>query len=132
LALIKLDYWEKWGGREWEALGGVVRSFNGAQRKYEVVMIDAGDRTSSPDLARFLNVQQQGIPPDVIGREEHQIATLASSEALVSLEEVIGPARSACPVYQQPFLELGKYNGRLYALPVSGDMITLYIDLAAV
>ena len=132
MARIRLDYWEKWGGREWEAMAGVVRSFNAAQHRYEVVMIEAGDRTSSPDLAKFLNAQQQGIPPDVIGLESHQIAALAASEALVSLEEVIGPAQLTCATYQQPFLELGKYDGKLYALPVSGDIVTLYVNLGAV
>lgn len=132
MARSRLDYWEKWGGREWEAMAGVVRSFNAAQRRYEVVMIEAGDRTSSPDLAKFLNAQQQGIPPDVVGLEDHQIAALASRQALVSLEELIEPAQLAYTGYQQPFFELGKYNGKLYALPVSGDIVTLYVNLGAV
>jgi len=113
-------------------MAGVVRSFNAAQRRYEVVMIEAGDRTSSPDLAKFLNAQQQGIPPDVIGLEDHQIADLAAREALMSLEEVIEPAQLAYAGYQQPFSELGKYNGKLYALAVCGDIVTLYVNLGAV
>jgi ABC-type glycerol-3-phosphate transport system substrate-binding protein len=110
----------------------IARLFNAAQRKYEVVMIEAGDRTSSPDFPRFLNAQQQGIPPDVIGLEDYQIADLAAKEALISLEEVIGPAQLGCTGYQQSFLELGKYNGKPYGLPVSGDIVTLYVNLGAV
>ena len=132
MARIRLDYWEKWGGREWEAMAGVARSFNEAQCKYEVVMVPAGDWASSPDLPKFLNAQRQGMPPDVIGLEDHQIADLAAKKALTSLEELIKPAQLARRDYQQPFLELGKYNGELYGVPVSGDIVTLYVNLTAV
>jgi len=129
LARIRLDYWEKWGGREREAMAQIVRSFNAAQQRYEVVMIDVGDQTASPDLPRFLNAQRHGIPPDVIGLEDHQISDLAARGGLILLDEAIETARGICAEYQEPFLELGKYNGKLYALPVSGDIVTLYINL---
>jgi multiple sugar transport system substrate-binding protein len=128
LARIRLDYWEKWSGREGEAMAQIVRSFNAAQQRYEVVMIDAGDQTASPDLPRFLNAQQRGIPPDVIGLEDHQISDLAARESLILLDEAIENARGICAEYHEPFLGLGKYNGKLYALPVSGDIVTLYIN----
>jgi len=129
---IRLDYWEKWGGREWQAMAAVVRSFNEAQRKYEVVMIPAGDWASSPDLLEFVNARQQGIVPDLIGLEDHQISHLAAKKALTSLEELIDCAQLARRDYQQPFLELGKYNGELYGVPVVGDIVTLYVNLTAV
>lgn len=132
MARIRLDYWEKWGGREWEAMAGVVRSFNEAQARYEVVMVPAGDWSASPDLAKFLSAQQQRMPPDVIGLEDHQIADLAAQKALISLEELIDPARLARTDYQPPFLDLGKNEQELYGVPVVGDIVTLYINLAAV
>jgi ABC-type glycerol-3-phosphate transport system substrate-binding protein len=132
VARIRLEYWEKWSGQEWEAMAAIGRSFNEAQGNYEVVMIPAGDWASSPDLPKFLNAQQQGIPPDLIGLEGHQIVDLAVKKALTPLGELIEPAQLARTDYQQPFLELGKYSDELYGVPVSGDIVTLYVNLAAV
>jgi multiple sugar transport system substrate-binding protein len=129
---IRVDYWEKWGGEEWEAMAAIVRSFNEAQNAYEVVMTPAGDWSSSPDLPRFLKALERGTPPDLIGLEDHQIVDLATQEALTPLEEFIEPALLARAGYRQAFLDLGEVNGRLYGLPVSADVVTLYINLASV
>ena len=132
MARIRIEYWEKWGGEEWEAMAGIVRSFNDAQTSYEVVMMPAGDWSSSPDLPRFLTAQQQGTPPDLIGLEDHQIVDLAVQGALTPLEETVTPGELATTGYHQPFLELGMHNDKLYGVPVSGDIVTLYVNLASV
>ena len=132
MARVKLEYWEKWSGREWEAMAGVVRSFNKAQNRYEVVMIPAGNWASSPDVSKFLNAQRQSMAPDVIGLEDHQIVDLAAGQALTPLGDLIDPAQLARTGYRHPFLELGMYNGELYSVPVVGDIVTLYVNLAAV
>lgn len=131
MARIRLEYWEKWSGREWEAMAGVVRSFNEAQNRYEVVMTPAGNWASSPDVSKFLNAQRQGTPPDVIGLEDHQIVDLAAGQALTPLGHLIDPAQLARTGYRHPFLELGTYNGELYGVPIVGDIVTLYINLTA-
>jgi len=132
VARIRIEYWEKWGGEEWEAMAGIVRSFNEAQHGYEVVMMPAGDWSSSPDLPRFLTAQQQGTPPDLIGLEDHQIVDLAVQGALTPLEETATPAELLTMDYDQPFLGLGMHNGELYGVPVSADIVTLYVNLASV
>lgn len=132
MARMRLEYWEKWGGREWEAMAGIVRLFNEAQKKYEVVMVPAGDWSASSDVGRFLDAQRQRTTPDVIGLEDHQIADLAAQKALISLEELVKPSQLARTEYQQPFLDLGKYEEELYGVPVVGDIVTLYVNLAAV
>lgn len=129
---IKLQYWEKWGGHEWDAMAGIVRLFNGTQRKYEVVMVEAGDWAASPDLPKFLSAHEQGVAPDLIGLEDHQIPDLAAQKALAPLEQFMEPALLAGTEYRHPFLELGRYNGRLFGMPVSGDVVTLYVNLGAV
>jgi ABC-type glycerol-3-phosphate transport system substrate-binding protein len=113
-------------------MAGVVRSFNKAQNRYEVVMIPAGNWASSPDVSKFLNAQQQGMPPDVIGLEDHQIVDLVAEQALISLRDLTDCAQLAHTRYRDPFLELGKYNDELYGVPVVGDIVTLYVNLATV
>lgn len=91
MARVKISYWEKWGGEEWEAMVNIVHSFNNTQDDYEVVMMPTGDWSSSPDLTLFLRAQQQGNPPDLIGLENHQIVDLAAQRALISLDGSMSP-----------------------------------------
>lgn len=130
MSRTRVDYWEKWGGKEWEAMAAIVRSFNDAQDIYEVVMTPAGDWWSSPDLPRFLSARQQGTPPDLIGLEDHQIADLAAQGSLVPLGETIEHQELTQAEYQAPFLELGTYGSELYGMPVSADVVTLFVNPA--
>ncbi len=82
MARIGVEYWEKWGGGEWDAMAAITRAFNASQDAYAVVMVPAGDWPSSPDLPRFLRALDEGTPPDLIGLENHQITDLASQGAL--------------------------------------------------
>lgn len=132
MKLTRIDYWEKWGGEEWEAMADIVRSFNESQETYEVVMTSAGDWSSSPDLPRFLSALKKGTPPDIIGLEDYQIADLAAQEALFSLHELIEPNQIAQADFRDDFLSLCKCNEDLYGVPVSADIATLYVNLAGV
>jgi ABC-type glycerol-3-phosphate transport system substrate-binding protein len=127
MARARVEYWEKWGGKEREAMDSVVQAFNRSQGEYEVVMRDTGDWSSSPDLPRFLAAQAEGTPPDVIGLEDHQIADLASRKSIAPLQAFadLGGCRDA-------FTSLGIYSGALYAAPISVDIASLYVNLSLV
>lgn len=128
MARIRVDYWEKWGGEEWEAMASIVRSFNDSQDKYEVVMTSAGDWSSSPNLSLFLSSQKLGQPPDVIGLEDHQIVDLANQGALIALNKPIEVSHISLSSFDDRFLELCIYAGKLYGVPVSADIVTLYVN----
>lgn len=131
MARQRVLYWEKWGGRERGAMEDVTRAFNRSQTRYEVVMEDAGDWSSSPDLPRFLAAQAGGSPPDVIGLEDHQVVDLATAGAIVPL-----PATAVDPeelaAFRSEFLSLGIHAGTPFALPVSVDLVTYYVNQGAV
>jgi ABC-type glycerol-3-phosphate transport system substrate-binding protein len=127
MARVRIKYWEKWGGREREAMDGIVQAFNRSQEMYEVLMEDAGDWSSSPDLPRFLAAQDGGTPPDVIGLEDQHIADLASIGAIAPLQ-----ACADLSDFRHEFTSLGIYRGRLYGAPISADVVTLYVNLSAV
>lgn len=131
----RIDYWEKWGGKEREAMGGIVQAFNLSQDRYEVVMLDSGDWSSSPDLPRFLAAQVGGTPPDVIGLEDHQIVDLSTGGALMPLGSARESAAGCCMdlgAFRDEFAALGICCGNLYAVPISVDIVTLYVNLVAV
>jgi multiple sugar transport system substrate-binding protein len=124
----RINYWEKWGSEEWESMANIVRSFNESQETYEVVMTPAGDWSSSPDLPRFLSAQKKGVPPDIIGLENHQIADLATQEALLPLREFIEPSQFSETSFHRSFLTLCTHNEDLYGVPASADIVTLYVN----
>jgi ABC-type glycerol-3-phosphate transport system substrate-binding protein len=128
----RIAYWEKWGGEEWEAMANIVHSFNESQENYEVIMTSAGDWSSSPDLPRFLRALKKGTPPDIIGLEDRQIVDLAIQGALQSLHELIEPKQISQVNFSDDFLSLCKCNKDLYGVPVSADIVTLYINLDSV
>ncbi len=129
LALTRVEYWEKWRGEEWEAMAALARAFNAAQGTYEVVMTPAGDWSSSPDLPRFLRAQGEGAPPDLIGLEDQHVVDLAEQEALAPLDELVGTGPLARAGFRDAFLRLSEHRGTLYGVPISADVVTLYVNL---
>jgi ABC-type glycerol-3-phosphate transport system substrate-binding protein len=131
-ARIQLEYWEKWGGDEWEAMDTIARAFNASQDACAVVMAPAGDWSSSPDLPKFRRALDRKDPPDLIGLENHQIADLASQGVLTPLSRILEPTEIIGAGFDERFLALGTCGGDLYSLPISADIVTLYINLATV
>jgi multiple sugar transport system substrate-binding protein len=125
----KVIYWEKWGGQEWETMADLARSYNESQGTYQVVMSPVGNWSSSLDLPTFFKALHQGEPPDLIGLENHHIADLAAEGALIPLNEEIKSTELAQTGYLEAFVELGTYNNERYGVPVSGDIVTLYLNL---
>ncbi len=123
-----VEYWEKWKGAELDAMAGLVREFNRGQDKYQVTMVPAGDWSSSPDLPRFLSAQEEGQPPDIIGLEDHQVADLAAQEALLPLEDFLEPGDLLGVGYWDTLLELAAFEKRRYGIPISADLVTLYVN----
>jgi ABC-type glycerol-3-phosphate transport system substrate-binding protein len=118
-------YWEKWGGQEERAMRGIVSAFNESQDRFLVEMEQGGDWSSSPDLPRFLAAQSSGNPPDVIGLEDHQVVDLAHEGVLVPLNRYSGD------IFLPAFERLGIVGGTPYGVPVSANVVTLYVNLKA-
>lgn len=108
----------------------LVRAFNESQAKHEVVLTSAGDATSSPDLVGFLAAQRAGCPPDLIGLEAHEIAALTEQGALRSLDS--GLVDRARALLRPEVARLGEGKDSTRALPIVSDLVTLYVNEAAV
>lgn len=126
----RVEYWEKWGGEELAVMARLVRAFNESQGEYEVVLISAGDSTSSPDLEGFLTAQRAGRPPDLVGLEAHEIGDLVGREALLPLSSFL--ADRASDLLRPAVACLGGREGAWYALPIVADIVTLYVNEGAV
>ena len=125
MARSVVRYWEKWGGQEERAMREIVSAFNHSQDRFFVEMEPAGDWSSSPDLPRFLAAQSSGNTPDIIGLEDHQVVDLAHENVPAPLH------RCAGDIFLPAFERLGKVGGIPYAVPVSVNIATLYVNLKA-
>jgi ABC-type glycerol-3-phosphate transport system substrate-binding protein len=127
-----VEYWEKWGGREWEAMAATARAFNAHQDRYEVVTSPAGDWSAGPDLPKFLAALDAGRQPDLIGLEDQQLADLVSQSAVLPLDEVPGFDPGNLDPFDDRFIALASPGGRPHGVPIAADVVTLYVDLDAV
>lgn len=128
---VEIRYWEKWQGREAQAMGNIVNAFNDSQDRYRVVMTEAGAWSSTPDLPMFLAAHEQGDPPDLIGLEDHQIVNLADKGVLSPLDSILDSHELKDAGFHRSFLELASYAGALYGVPVAADVATLYMNCSA-
>jgi multiple sugar transport system substrate-binding protein len=125
MARSVIRYWEKWGGQEERAMRGIVSAFNDSQDRFLVEMEAAGDWSSSPDLPRFLAARSSGKPPDVIGLEDHQVLDLALQGLLIPID------RYPEDIFLPAFGRLGMVGRTAYGVPVSCNVVTLYVNCGA-
>ncbi len=125
-----VTYWEKWSGTEFEAMADVVRAFNASQGDFEVVLVSAGDWSSSADVDAFVAADREGRAPDLIGLEITEVASLANEGILRPVPPAV--ASRARKLFRPDVAGLGTWQGKQYAVPIVADLVTLYVNRAAV
>lgn len=107
-----------WTGQELEAFNKVLEPFELATG------IDV-QFTGTRDLAAILTTRvQAGNPPDIaLLPNPGMMMELAREGALVDLGQVLSPEQLAD--YSKAWIDLGSYNGKLYAVFISADLKSL-------
>jgi ABC-type glycerol-3-phosphate transport system substrate-binding protein len=121
-----IRYWEKWSGVERDAMLRIVDRFNrteGAERKIWV------------DYCAVSNVDQRmliatagGDPPDVAGLFDYAVPQFADQGALMVLDEAAERAGIDVDAFKPIWLDIGRYEGKLYALPSTPYTVALYYN----
>ncbi|MCG3125714.1 MAG: sn-glycerol-3-phosphate-binding periplasmic protein UgpB [Phycisphaerae bacterium] len=121
-----IRYWEKWTGVEGRAITDLVDRFNntvGAQRglfvEYNAV---------SNIEQRLLIATAGGDPPDLAGLIDSRVPQYAAQNALLPLDDLVRDAAIDLELLKPIWLELGRYDGKLYALPSTPFTIALYYN----
>jgi ABC-type glycerol-3-phosphate transport system substrate-binding protein len=121
-------YWEKWSGVEGAAMQRIVDRFNttvGAERGIWV------DYTAISNVdQRTLIATAGGDPPDVAGLFDHIVAQFADQGALLPLDELAAEFGISAEIFKPVWWEIGRYDGKLYALPSSPYTIALFYNRA--
>lgn len=109
---IVIDYWEKWGGFEADAMRAIVDDFNASQDRIWVKFLSVSqiDR-------KLLLATAAGNPPDVAGFRSYDIPGYVENNALTPLDKLAREAGIEEHDYLPVFWGLGKHKGYLWALP---------------
>lgn len=109
---VVIDYWEKWGGFEAEAMRAIVDDFNASQDAIWVNFLSVSqiDR-------KLLLATAGGNPPDVAGFRSYDIPAYAENNALMPLDAFVAAAGITEADYLPVFWQLGRHRGYLWGLP---------------
>ena len=112
--VVVVDYWDKWTGPEGAQLKVIVDQFNdtvGRQQHIYVRLVT----TSSIDK-KTLVATAAGVPPDISGMWDPQLAQFAALDALTPLDEMAAAHGITAATYKKVYWDGCHYGGHLYAL----------------
>ena len=118
---IKVTYWEKWSGKEREAMQQIVDDFNQSQDRIfvEMVMVSNIDQKSLVAIAG-------GDAPDVVGLWPHTVPPFADKNAIISLDDYAKKAGIRSDDYLPVFWKMCLHRGKLYCLPSAPSCLALH------
>ncbi len=111
---VVVDYWEKWTGNEAEQMKSVVADFNrtvGADKGIYVRFVS----TSNIDH-KTLTAIAAGVPPDVAGLWDTQLAQYAAQGALTPLDAMAAAHGIGTGTYKKVYWDACHWDGHLYCL----------------
>jgi ABC-type glycerol-3-phosphate transport system substrate-binding protein len=121
---VVVDYWEKWTTDEEAAMRVIVDDFNntvGKEKKIFVRYVSTSDVNQ-----KTLVATAAGVPPDIAGLWDINLAQFAAQDALTPLDDMAAAAGINESTYKPVFWKACHYNGHLYALvstPMSAALV---------
>lgn len=125
---IVVRYWEKWTGVEGEVMKRLVERFNAGPGAERNVWVDYN--AISAIEQRTLVAAAGGDPPDVAGLYDFIIPQYADQGALRPLDDLVDEFDIDVGAFNPVWIDIGTYNGKLYALPSTPYTIALYYNRA--
>lgn len=125
---VVIRYWEKWAGIEAAAMRSIVDDFNRTDGAARGLWVDL-HAVSNVD-ERMLIATAGGDPPDIAGLYDRYVAQFAAQGTLTDLTDLAPQAGIALGDIQPIWLDIGTFDGRLFALPCAPFTVALYYNRA--
>jgi len=123
---VVVDYWEKWTGVEESAMRAIVDEFNDTIGREKGIFVRYLSTSSIEQ--KTLIATAAGVPPDIAGLYNQNLAQFASMDALEPLD-AMAAARGITPdYYKKVFWDECCFEGRLYGLVSTCYSIALYYN----
>jgi ABC-type glycerol-3-phosphate transport system substrate-binding protein len=120
---IHLTYWEKWTGFEFDAMKAVVDDFNASQNR---IVVDILSISSIQD--KTMMSISAGVPPDVAGLGDVDVAVFADSKAAMPLDDLLKNSSIKKADFIPVFWEIGVYDGHVFSIPTTPSATALHYN----
>jgi multiple sugar transport system substrate-binding protein len=121
-----VTYWEKWGGEDAAAMQRIVDDFNDTVGKEKGIYVRYLSMSNVDQ--KTLVATAAGVPPDVAGLWNTQVAQFAEIDALEPLDDLAAAHGITAATYKPVLWEGCRYRGRLWALVSSCGSQGLYYN----
>lgn len=123
---VVVTYWEKWTGPEEQQMKIIVDDFNATVGRKKHIFVQF---VSMADIdKKTLIATAAGVPPDIAGLWDNDIAQFASLGALTPLGELARQHGITSKTYKKVYWRACHYHGRLYGLVSTPADIALFYN----
>jgi ABC-type glycerol-3-phosphate transport system substrate-binding protein len=121
---VKVTYWEKWTGFEFDGMKAIVDDFNKSQDRIWVDILPISNIDQKTMMAT-----SAGIPPDLAGLFGPNVPQYVDDNAVMPLDEYCRKAGIKEEDYIPAYWNIGAYNGKLYSLPTTPASTALHYNI---
>ncbi len=125
---IVVTYWEKWTGREADDMRRIVDAFNDTVGREKGIYVEY--LSISHVDRKTLTATAAGVPPDVAGLFDAQLAPFAARDALEPLDELAAEHGLSAADYKPVYWNALHYEGHLYGLVSTPAAVALHYNKA--
>ncbi|MCC6804602.1 MAG: ABC transporter substrate-binding protein [Anaerolineae bacterium] len=122
---VTLTFWNYWDGNNGEVIQQLVDQFNAEHPDIQVENTFFGWGELLP---RIQTAAAGGEAPDIAAVDMAWVPLLASSGKVVTLDSYVDAAGIDLSDFYPALLNVNKYGGELYGLPVSTNNLELFIN----
>jgi multiple sugar transport system substrate-binding protein len=123
---VVIDYWEKWTADEAKQMRDIVDTFNDTEGKDKHIFVRYV--STSNVNQKTLVATAAGVPPDVAGLWDNNLAQFAELDALQPLEKMAAEHGITAATYKPVYWNACNYNGHLYALVSTPAAVALHYN----
>lgn len=122
---VKLTFWHYWDGKNGEVIQQLVDRYNSEHPDVQIQSIFIGFNDLLPKLQA---AAAGGEVPDIAAGDLIWMPKLARSGALVPLDDYLASSGVSLDDVYPALLNVGRYDGKLYSLPVSTNNLELFYN----
>lgn len=123
---VIIRYWEKWAGHEEEQMRAIVNDFNNTVGKEKKIYVEYLSMTNVNQ--KTLAATAAGVPPEVAGMWDGQVAQWAALDALEPLDQLAKEFGITEKHYKPVYWKGCTYEGKLYAMVSTPSTIALHYN----
>ena len=120
---VRVTYWEKWSGIEFDAIQAVVKEFNDSQDEIYVDLLSVAGIHN-----KTLMAIAAGVPPDVAGLYGPNVAQYVHDRAIIPLDDYCEAAGISRDDYIPVYWDMGVFDGHVYSLPTTPASTALHYN----